>query len=472
MTYDGIRKVAIFTFAAFLFIFTTDFIDHVRASDPLSAYYSSDNDRIFWFILISDAQIGAYNGNGSENLEWIVTEAKDVIEPEFIVNEGDLTDSTNWDSDLWPDGPWQDEWEEYLSILETNEVDSSFYYDIPGNHDHYNDEYFDYYLSYSIQGRATGQTQISWTRTFDFGTYHFLGINTAGNDGAGFNLWPIDNFGDHAGLDETELQFIEEELKQNKDVDLTLIFGHHPIEKRSSEWTDTALSEGADEFVELMNQYGVLMYGYGHTHTYREEVFTQGMTEGVLYLNTKSIYSSDESQYTLIAIDCNGLSVVPVDLRTWPVVLITAPLDTGLGGGNPFVYPVPKFHSNPIRALVFDESPITSVQYRIDETSDWYPMTRVETNPHLWEGQWDATLLSDEGYTIEVQATGSSTRSDSITIGFNTDTSSSASDSSEEDENCFITIAAHGSSVAREVTDLKAFKDDFFSLLFRNILAF
>ena len=357
---------------------------------------------------------------------------------------GDLTDSTNYDSDLWPDGPWQEEWEEYLFILETNGIDSSFYYDIPGNHDHYNDQYFDYYLSYSIQGRATGQTQISWTRTFGFGKYHFLGINTAGNDGANFSLWPFDNFGDHAGLDETELEFIEEQLEENKDAELTLIFGHHPIYMRSSEWTDTALSYGAEEFLELMEQYGILMYGYGHTDIYREEVFTEGMAEGILYLNTGAIRSSDESEYTLIAVDCNGLSVVPVDLGIWPVVLITAPLDKGLGGGNPFVYPLPKIGLNPIRALVFDTDPVASVQYRIDATGQWYPMSRVQTNPHLWEGEWDATQLSKEDHTIEVQAIGSAIGSDSITIGFNNDTSSPASDSSESDDSCFIAVAAFG----------------------------
>ena len=74
-------------------------------------------------------------------------------------------------------------------------------------------------------------------------------------------------------------------------------------------------------------------------------------------------------------------------INTWPVVLITAPMDLYLGGApNPYAYSVPKASTNPIRALVFDSGAVGQVQYRIDGTGDWNMMTQVTDNPHLWAG--------------------------------------------------------------------------------------
>jgi predicted MPP superfamily phosphohydrolase len=133
------------------------------AGDPHSAYYSSINNRIFWFIQISDIHIGASGTQDQAYLTWIVNDAKTVIDPEFIVATGDLTDSTNGNILGFPNGPHQAEWNEYKAIL-AGKVDAGNYYDIPGNHDAYSDQFFAYYLANSVQGQATGSTQASWRR--------------------------------------------------------------------------------------------------------------------------------------------------------------------------------------------------------------------------------------------------------------------------------------------------------------------
>jgi PKD repeat protein len=385
------------------------------ASDPHSAYYSADSDKVFWFIQISDVHIGVRGDRDSLNLEWVVTEAKNVINPTFIVVSGDLTDSTNGNWLGWPNGPYQEEWNQYKSILQNN-VDSSFYYDIPGNHDHYNDKYFSYYLANSIQGQATGKTQHSWTREFDFGKYHFLGINTADNTGSSFSLsWP---YGDYAGLDALELRFIELELQNHDNANLTLIFGHHPLAPTGSS-TDTYVYYGGDDFIGFMDAYGSSLYGYGHTHVYSESFFTKNMTDGVFYFNVASLGKSTENNYTIMAIDCDGLSAVTQTVKTWPVVLITAPMDRYLGGTlNPYSYTVPNGSSNPIRALVFDKYPVQNVRYRIDAATAWEDMNPVSGNlPYLWEASWNASALAEGEHSVEVQAsTPSGTRSDVITV--------------------------------------------------------
>jgi hypothetical protein len=386
------------------------------ASDPHSAYYSADNDKVFWFIQVSDVHIGARGGQDSGNLQWVVTEAKNIINPYFIVVSGDLTDSTDGNIFGYPDGPHQVEWDEYKAILQNN-VDASFYYDIPGNHDHYNDQYFDYYRANSVQGRATDQTQLSWTSELPFGKYHFLGINTAGNTGSSFTVFPP--YGDYAGLDSTELAFINSELQAHSDANLTLIFGHHPLAS-TGDSSDTYVYYGGTEFISYMDYYASSLYGYGHTHVYSEKFFTQNLTEGVFYFNVASLGKSTSNNYTIMAIDCDGISTVTQTVNAWPAVLITAPMDRYLGGTvNPYAYTVPNGSSNSIRALVFDKNAIITVQYRIDGSSSWFPMARMAeaTNPHLWEATWDASALSEGEHNIEVQAaTLSGTRSNVVTV--------------------------------------------------------
>ena len=402
-------RKSLFALTVFFLNLFAVFASPAQSGDPLSAYYSQQNDRIFWLIQVTDIHIGTSGTQDSDNLRWIVEDAKNIIDPAFIVASGDLTDSTDGGNDLSvPDGPHQIEWDEYRSILDTAGMDAGFYYDMPGNHDAYNDKTFSYYLANSVQGLATGQTQVSWTREFSFGKYHFLGVNTAGNTGEPFQIsFP---YGDPAGLDESELTFINDRLAANQDADLTFIFGHHPLFD-TGVFTDTWLLYGQQEFVGYMDSYGISLYGYGHTHELKRSVFSgndytgymQG--DGVYYFNTASLGKSSENQYSIIAVDCNGISTTTQKVDTWPVVLITAPLGMNFGQDvSPYAYGVPNLETNPLRALVFDKNVIESVNYEIDGSGDWYPMNIVSGNSRLYEALWDASSLGEGSHTIKVQA--------------------------------------------------------------------
>ena len=182
----------------------------VKAGYPHGAYYAPDTDKVFWFIHASDLHVGACDSFETERLQWLVTTARDVIDPQFIVVTGDLTDSTDCNWLGYPNGPHQAEWDEYKAIVDGAGAGPTVFYDLPGNHDAYNDRYFEYYLANSVQGRATGGTQVSWTRSFPFGKYHFLGVNSADNTGAPFSIFAP--YGDHAGLDASELAYINQQL--------------------------------------------------------------------------------------------------------------------------------------------------------------------------------------------------------------------------------------------------------------------
>ncbi len=400
------------------------------AGDPVSAAYCQENDRIFWFITITDTHIGARGSQDTDNLSWVIHEGKNIVNPSFIVLAGDITDSTNGNIFGFPNGPYQSEWDEYratLNIFQTG-INAGNFFDIPGNHDAYSDAGFSYYLNNSIQGQATGQTQVSWTREFDYGKYHFLGTNTSANDGSAFSFsFP---YGDYAGLDTGELTYIDSELSEHSDSDLTLLFGHHPIEDTGHS-DDTWLFYGAPELAALLEDYGVSSYAYGHTHRFSEAFFTQGIeyetntpyeiTPGLFYVNVDSLGKSNNNHFNITAVDCNGISMVTQAINSWPVVMITIPMDRNLGkNAHPLLkYTVSEGTNNPLRALLFDPNISTCVaEYRIDSASVWHPMSKVPENPNLWEAEWDSSGLNEGEHTIEVRATGTegTIRTDTIVV--------------------------------------------------------
>jgi hypothetical protein len=388
------------------------------AGNPRRARYCATGDSVFWFVQASDTHVGTSGSNDTGRLTWLVTTAKTYINPSFIVVTGDLTDSTNGNIFGYPNGPYQAEWDQYNGILTAAGVGPSFYYDLPGNHDAYSDRYFAYYLANSVQGRATGKTQLSWKRQFPFGRYHFLGVNSADNTGASFSL--SSPYGDHAGLDSAELAYINAELDANADANLTFVFGHHPVTD-TGRADDTWLFYGQTQFISALDVHAASEYGYGHTHDASEVLFAgntyTGLMSGggVYYENVASLGKSSGQNYSVVAVDCDGVSVAAQTTDTWPVVLITAPLDRQVGGAtDPCAYSVPNSATNPIRALVFDKAAISLVRFRID-SGTWVTMSRVPGSTALWQGTWDASALSGS-HTIEVQATGSSARSHTIGV--------------------------------------------------------
>ena len=393
----------------------------VKAGNPYTAEYCSSSENLFWFLHVSDLHIGARGTTDSSRLQWLVTTARNVIKPVFIVATGDLTDSTNGNLFGIPNGPYQAEWDQYKSILANAGVDATFFYDLPGNHDAYSDRDFNYYRANSVQGRAGKGPQLSWTYEHGGRTYHFLGVNSAGNDGRAFSLsFP---YGDYAGLDQTELAFIGSELSANVGSALTLVFGHHPVTDTGAS-DDTWLFYGHQEFISALDDNRASAYHYGHTHRYSQALFTGSDDTGwmggggIHYYNVRSLGKDSGSYYSVVAIDCNGLSSITPSSGAWPVVLITAPVDKYIGGAvNPYAYTVPGASANFVRALVFDTAASPQVSYRIDGGTTWYPMTRVASGSPVWQGPWNASALAAGDHTIEVRAVSATTVSDSIKVG-------------------------------------------------------
>jgi hypothetical protein len=220
-------------------------------------------------------------------------------------------------------------------------------------------------------------------------------------------------------LDNIELPYIQADLASHTEAQLTLIFGHHPFNPYYSNPADTGISYGLEPFLNLIATYLVPFYGFGHTHNYRENFYKNYLAAGIYYMNVASLGKSSENQYAVMAIDGNGVSIVPATKGVWPVVMISAPVDRSLGiNPNPYTYEIPRKSNNPIRALVFDQNPVSQVQFSIDSGPVWQDMQQLAGTP-IWQGHWNAATTAVGTHRITVRAQGSTMATDSIITSIN-----------------------------------------------------
>jgi hypothetical protein len=93
-------------------------------------------------------------------------------------------------------------------------------------------------------------------------------------------------------------------------------------------------------------------------------------------------------------------------------------VDLNLGATpQPFAYEIPAGRANPVRALVFDQGTVSTVEFRVDGAS-WQAMQPVADSP-LWQGFWDSSAAPSGVHTIEVRAMGSTTGMEQVTTSVN-----------------------------------------------------
>ena len=374
-------------FALVLMISTTSI------AEPAEPAYPGDDSRVFWFLVMSDQHITARDSDGPERLEWLLTDCMDIVEPDIIFNMGDLTDASKGEPlvSVHP-GQQDEEWQLYRQILDDTGITVDRYIDLPGNHDQYSERGLDHYLQYSLAGTTFGRTQHSVVIDKPWGSYHFMGIDTAGNDGAGF---PFDN----AGLDLGELMEIQGALQDNTQARLTLMFGHHPIVRPDLGFK---LGEGSDEIQDLMGDFNVRAYFYGHTHEYRDLYWPDNeRMPTTLHENVDSFGKADENQLLLVSVDNDNLHIRQVSIQEWPWVIITTPSDSRQGESNPWAFDVPAgLESAPVRALGFTADPFLSCDFRVDDLG-WHAMAPLGN--HLFQASMDTRNMAQGSHSLEVR---------------------------------------------------------------------
>ncbi|MBN1944287.1 MAG: metallophosphoesterase [Bradymonadales bacterium] len=365
-------------------------------ADQAEPEYTLDGSRIFWFVQITDTHVDSILPQSEERITWALNEGIWVVDPAFVVNTGDLTDSTN--GIIYGTGPHEEEWIRYRIFLEEAGLTPDFYFDLPGNHDQYGDADLSYYRQYSMWGSSTGRTQPHWVVEYPFGSYFFFGAATAGNDGA---QWPFDN--------PTFVYWEMEEMRaalaeHGRDAELIFLFGHH----------DYRSTENHDRFLEELSPYGPRFYAHGHTHDHKA---TLG-DDGIIRYRIDSLGQARHDNFAVWGIDANTVSVGVYDAGdAWPAILITAPVDARLlEVDNPYAPSVPNScTAAPVRALVFDAEPVGQVEFRWDDGT-WFPMHQRLDRPQQWRGTFDATELEPGLHQLMVSASGSDEASQTIEV--------------------------------------------------------
>ena len=512
--------------------------------------YPGDPNDIFWFVHISDSHIGK-NPTARINFEWVRDNIPEKIKPKFIVNTGDLTDGSNCERDMedpldlkicikaieelpWvdddmplPDGPHALEWNDYFAIA----VDIPNYYDIPGNHDRYNDPFWDGetgsdgYKNFSVRGSGSeleldvksgeNEGHFSWIEHSPISKKNnlFFAINTNDETGRSFRDYQI-IYRETAALDFKELRLgiadmpilsplefedIHDTLSDfrkpsNSDSGLAFIFGHASIETKpdhngnpglkdeegfvinySSSDTKFGASEielvnasyfpeqgtgwiqigvvdlwdkftwqgkngnkltgctniqkhsadkivigsrpdrGASSLIEYMDIHRVSAYLYGHIDMNSVYLVQHpdNADKKVVAMNTAALVNDF---YRVVAVDNGGVSTTTAEIKKWPVVLVTSPVNAFISGKeNPYSFPVPRGISKTIRALIFADTPISygEVTYSVKEEDNptalqTGTMVKHSSNDALWyTNNWDTNELTPgKVYNLEVACRG------------------------------------------------------------------
>jgi MYXO-CTERM domain-containing protein len=146
-----------------------------------------------------------------------------------------------------------------------------------------------------------------------------------------------------------------------------------------------------------MSVYEASTYIYGHTHDYSAKY-----RDGTLHVNLDTLGKGDERNVGIGVIDQDLLSMRVFSAGIWPYVVISAPADAGLGGGNPHAYSVPPdWTEAPVRAVVFAPTAPEAVEFRVGDRA-WTPMTAVRDK--VWQGTMDTTGMEPGRYNLTVRA--------------------------------------------------------------------
>jgi len=136
----------------------------VQPNQTKQGILNSSSYHIFWFLQITDIQMAWYKWGQNvrrgetdgrySNVRTFFNTTQKVISPLFIVNTGDLIDSSYETYFARTIGQRDGEWAYYNETISATGVNVTYYFDMPGNHDVYRDHGYLHFLNYSFSGNA------------------------------------------------------------------------------------------------------------------------------------------------------------------------------------------------------------------------------------------------------------------------------------------------------------------------------
>jgi 3',5'-cyclic AMP phosphodiesterase CpdA len=366
---------------------SVDPINSITIQTSNQGYITHTDHEIFWFIHVSDVHVTTTKS--LDSFSHLLNNTFQVIKPTFISNTGDLVDSNIFGNILNID-----EWKLYEKVLNDTNMNSSIYIDFIGNHDVSYNPNSEYFIKYSMSGSSFLDTQYSFNKSFPFGDYAFIGLDTTKKTSYNFL-----EFGFIGFLDTQEMDWYEGELEKYKNYDKIFVFSHHPV-NHSINYLFSDVTSSGKKFSELNEEYDVFCYFCGHSH----ENYSQ-KSNGMLTIETTN-FDTNGGTYRIVSIDNNQISTSIEEIGNWPQGIVTYPPREQYSIGEPG-------NLNKLRILAWDPEGLITVEWCAynkfnSRVSEWKPLSNINISSPLWEGDWNTNLNDGNSYTIKVRITGGS----------------------------------------------------------------
>ncbi len=336
-----------------------------------------ENEKLFWWIHITDVHIEMDQERRLENFDAFCNETVNLVNPKFVLSTGDMVDggiigNTN------QVGHDANEFIFFNQTLEKYGYNQSFWYDVMGNHEQYNQ--LNSTSSYQ-QYLRPGPTNYDFTVNTSFGKYRIVGIDTTQHIG-------LKNFLNLFGeAKKDKLNEIEALVNSRNPAEYnhTILMGHHPLHQIMSEKSSTGKT-----LKDLVKEADTSLFLNGHVH--RQGLHNHGNMIELMGSSFKETF-----EYRICALDNDLFSFSEQRFDQWPAAIVTNPMDGRLISEQ---YPVEIMEELPeIRTLIFDENPITSAYVLIDG-KQMGNLTLKQGN--LWTLEWDPTTYLQGKHELKI----------------------------------------------------------------------
>ena len=245
-------------------------------NEPRAVDVVDEISNSFSFVHVTDFHVGDPRGakeNLKETIGWKAAkkavEEINLLHPDFVIISGDLVFGYLNSYD----------YKECYKILQLFDVPTFL---CPGNHDGqivFRKDGFDFWKKYF------GPLNYS----FNYGSYHFIAVNSYCWPSYQRTpmLFPTYNWGGY--IDDEEIKWVEDDLKNNRNATLTFMFLHHnPIWETKDDSVFKFRSEyhNRKKLLSLIDKYGVDMVLSGHVHYDNVTIIN-----GTIYITTTTTAS-------------------------------------------------------------------------------------------------------------------------------------------------------------------------------------
>jgi predicted MPP superfamily phosphohydrolase len=366
---------------------------------PLSLTIDKSSDTtfnpksIFHFVQVSDVHFSVFHPQRKVNFDKFMMSLR-VTQPKFVLNTGDTTDGEG-NPFIWHVQQYEDEWKGYHDVMKKyeREWNSTNWFDVRGNHDHYGETRKGLdamYHKYGISGRKFGRSRLyEFTHKEKFGNYHFIGLDAVANI---TSLRPYFYFGQFEPywVEKLKDNIRKASIRSNH----TILFGHWPMCAMYSHDFKTTT-----DLIDIGKDLPVLAHLFGHLHEMYKLAPNGVKTKLDGHLELEVLDFKNNNFMRVVAIDNDIMSFVDSKYNEYPIILITNPKDARFMSQRE---PLVRMSRGKIRLMVFSPTAIKEVEVSINNV---FLGRAIKEEVNLWTIDWAPERYANGLHEILVKAT-------------------------------------------------------------------